>query len=164
MPPGYFNLTVGSLVTLVCPTGYSYFVGSGSLDVVCLVSTATAGVWSTAAGYCTRTRRTLLQLPADSRQPTGCSNYWVCSAYHVDQRVDDDHERRKHDHKLPVRLVVLLAGGSGGRAGGRRARAHASAHFLLPVRTPEGPHPQPILPIGSHSVCTSSGSVASIVL
>ena len=66
MPSGYFNLNVGSLVTLVCPTSYNYVVGSGSLDVVCLVSTATAGVWSTAAGYCTRTRSTQLQLLTDS--------------------------------------------------------------------------------------------------
>ena len=56
MPSGYFKLSVGSVVTLVCSTSYNYVFGSGSLDVVCLVSTATAGVWSTAASYCTRTR------------------------------------------------------------------------------------------------------------
>ena len=58
MPTNNFNLSVGSVVTLVCSTSYDYVVGSGSLDVTCLVSTATAGVWSQAAGYCTRTRLT----------------------------------------------------------------------------------------------------------
>ena len=51
IPWNNFNLIVGSVLTLVCSTGYNYVVGSGLLNVTCLVSSAMAGVWSQAAGY-----------------------------------------------------------------------------------------------------------------
>jgi hypothetical protein len=63
-PSGSFGLTLWSVVSLVCPTGYVWVSTSGSLSVRCLVSSATAGVWSTAAGYC------IPQSTATSTTPT----------------------------------------------------------------------------------------------
>ena len=54
VPSQIIPQTIGRVITLQCPSGNTLALNSGDLNVQCVASTPSQGVWTSASGYCIR--------------------------------------------------------------------------------------------------------------